>query len=102
MASRIAILLGSGKNIGASTVNTFKAAGYKVAYASRNPTDAEDESTLAVSDDFSKPESVSTVFDTVRKTWGEPSVVIYNGEYAFSRAYTKTTTPMSSDATERL
>lgn len=81
MTSKIAIVLGAGANIGAATVQTFKAHGYKVAYASRSVSDSKSASDndLAIRCDFAKPASVSDLFETVRKTWGEPSVVIYNG-----------------------
>ena len=85
MASRIAIVLGAGKNIGASTVDAFKHAGYKVAYASRSAAKTEDESTMAVACDLLQPSAVNALFDTVRKTWGEPSVVVYNGTCAGQR-----------------
>ncbi|KAK3713826.1 hypothetical protein LTR37_008312 [Vermiconidia calcicola] len=78
MASRIAIVFGAGQNIGTSTVNTFKAAGYKVAHVSRSADGAKDDNTYAVSADLTKPSSVSNVFDKVRGAWGEPSVVVYN------------------------
>ena len=81
MASRIAILIGAGKNIGAATVDTFKAAGFKIAFASRSAAEAKDDSSMAVKCDLTQPKTVNEVFDIVRKTWGEPSVVIYNGKY---------------------
>lgn len=81
MASRIAIVLGAGANIGAATIQTFKANGYKVAYASRSVSNSSSASgnDLAIQCDLAKPASVSNLFETVRKTWGEPSMVIYNG-----------------------
>ena len=80
MASRIAIVLGAGPNIGARTIETFESKGYKVAYASRSARDSGDNgSTMAVQCDLSHPASVTTLFDTVREKWGEPSVIVYNG-----------------------
>ncbi|KAK3716883.1 hypothetical protein LTR37_006233 [Vermiconidia calcicola] len=79
MASRIAIVLGAGPNIGARTIETFESKGYKVAYASRSARDSGDNgSTMAVQCDLSHSASVTTLFDNVRKKWGEPSVVVYN------------------------
>ncbi|KAK3717198.1 hypothetical protein LTR37_005907 [Vermiconidia calcicola] len=79
MASRIAIVLGAGPNIGARTIETFESKGYKVAYASRSARDSGDNgSTMAVQCDLSHPASVTTLFDTVREKWGEPSVIVYN------------------------
>ncbi|KAF2163549.1 hypothetical protein M409DRAFT_26162 [Zasmidium cellare ATCC 36951] len=87
MTSRIAILLGAGANIGAATIQTFKSNGYKVAYASRSVSNSKaSDNDPAIQCDLAKPTSVSSLFETVRKTWGEPSVVIYN---AYSHHNTK-------------
>lgn len=80
MASKILLFIGSGANIGASTVKTFLGAGYKVAQASRSlkPEDStEDNLHLLV--DATKPESITKAFEETRKKLGEPNVVIYNG-----------------------
>ncbi|PPJ61365.1 hypothetical protein CBER1_09460 [Cercospora berteroae] len=83
MASKILLFIGSGANIGASTVKTFLAAGYKVAQASRSlkPEDStEDNLHLVV--DATKPESITKAFEETRKKLGEPNVVIYNAAAA--------------------
>lgn len=81
MSLKIAIVLGSGPNIGAATVNTFKDVGWKVAFASRSADEnTRDENTMALRCDLTHPSSVTNVFDSVRRVWGEPSVVVYNGE----------------------
>lgn len=88
MASKIAIVLGAGPNIGAATIQTFKANGYKVAYASRSASssDSASDNELAIQCDLAKPASVTTLFEKVRKTWGEPNVVIYNGTFRHCRS----------------
>ena len=80
MSAPILLLIGSGANVGAHTVNTFKEKGYRIAQAARSlkSEDSKDD-ILNIQCDLSKPESVSEIFDKVRKEWGEPSVVIYNG-----------------------
>ncbi|KAK4501032.1 hypothetical protein PRZ48_006838 [Zasmidium cellare] len=101
MASRIAVLLGAGANIGAATIQTFKANGYKVAYASRSASNSKaSDNDLAIQCDFAKPSSVSTLFETVRKTWGEPSVVIYNAA-AVHRTEPKESLNVSTEDFER-
>ena len=80
MSKPIVLLFGSGKRIGAHTVQTFKANGYRVAQTARSlqPGDS-DENTLSIQCDLAKSDAVTNAFETVRKQWGEPSVVIYNG-----------------------
>lgn len=77
--SSVALILGAGPRIGAAVSAQFAASGYKVAVASRNGTGAvNDEGYLSLKADFSKPESISSVFEAVRSQLGAPSVVIYN------------------------
>ncbi|KAK5682527.1 hypothetical protein LTS10_005655 [Elasticomyces elasticus] len=83
MSKPIALILGAGKNIGASSTKAFQAKGYRVAQAARSlqPQDSTDND-LLLKCDLSKPELISSVFADVRKSWGEPSVVIYNASAA--------------------
>jgi enoyl-[acyl-carrier-protein] reductase (NADH) len=63
-------------------VKTFKDAGLKVAYASRSIDNrVVDETTLAVKCDVSQPKAIEDLYATVRKHWGEPSIVVYNGRW---------------------
>ena len=80
MSKPIALIFGAGKNIGASSAQAFSAKGFRVAQAARsfNPADSNDDS-LFVKADLSKIGAVSEVYASVRKAWGEPSVVLYNG-----------------------
>lgn len=82
--SQVALILGSGPNIGANVANEFAANGYKVVITSRNPPKDEDSSKLYVKGDLSEPKSVDDIFSQVRKLAGEPSVVVYNGNPALS------------------
>lgn len=76
----IAIIFGSGKNIGAAAARAFSAKGYRVAQAARSlDTAKSDEDDLLFAVDLAKAGAVSEVFASVRKAWGEPSVVLYNG-----------------------
>ena len=80
----VLFLIGSGANIGASTVKTFLANGYKVAQASRSAKSADStQDNLHVALDITKPDTITEAFQTVRQKLGEPSVVIYNGKYLF-------------------
>ncbi|KAK3678222.1 hypothetical protein LTR78_002318 [Recurvomyces mirabilis] len=82
-AKPIAFIIGAGKNIGAATASHFSQKGYRVAQAARsvNTEDSKDDS-LLLKIDLSKPDTVRTAFENIRKTWGEPSVVIYNAASA--------------------
>lgn len=78
----IALIFGAGANVGASVARAFAAKGYKIAVTSRQPHKDHDEGDyLRVQSDLEDPNSVEQVFDTVRKTLGHPSVVVYNGQY---------------------
>jgi NAD(P)-dependent dehydrogenase (short-subunit alcohol dehydrogenase family) len=80
MSSPVALILGTGKNIGSSVAKAFAAKGYKIATVSRTAaTDAPTEQQFHIQSDLADPNSVSGVFETVRKRFGEPSVVVYNG-----------------------
>jgi NAD(P)-dependent dehydrogenase (short-subunit alcohol dehydrogenase family) len=80
MTKPIAFIIGAGKNIGASTAKALRSQGYRIALAARSlkPEDSTSE-TLHLTLDLSKPESVGPAFASLRKKWGEPSVVFYNG-----------------------
>lgn len=84
MTERIALILGAGPNIGQNVAKAFIAKGYKVAVTSRtaNP-DASSSEELVVQADLSHPEAVGEVFGKVKRTWGVPHVVVYNGKQAF-------------------
>lgn len=82
MTKPIAFIIGAGKNIGLSTAAILQSRGYRIALAARSlkPQDSTTE-TLHLALDLSKPEAVGPVFASLRKQWGEPSVVFYNGVY---------------------
>ncbi|OAG33959.1 hypothetical protein AYO21_11912 [Fonsecaea monophora] len=80
MASKIALIIGAGPNIGAALATAFAAKGYKVASASRTP--HVSSGTLHIPVDLSKPETVPGVFETARKELGgEVGVVVYNAAF---------------------
>lgn len=82
MSKPIAFIIGFGKNIGTGTANALQSKGYRVALAARSlkPENSTPEN-LHLSIDLSNPDSVSPAFTSLRKQWGEPSVVFYNGMY---------------------
>ena len=83
-SSPVILILGAGPNIGQHVAQAFAAKGYKIALTSRK---AKDESTgeqLNISSDLSDPKSVVDVFSKVKETLGLPSVVVYNGQCAYS------------------
>lgn len=78
--SPIVLILGAGANIGTSLARTFAAKGYRVALAARKMKDeTNEEGQLTIRSDFADPTSIATVFEKVRKVFGSPSVVVYNG-----------------------
>jgi len=81
MNKPIAFIIGAGKNIGASTAQALQSKGYRIALAARSLKQEDSTSeTLHLTLDLSKPDSVSPAFASLRKQWGEPSVVFYNGK----------------------
>lgn len=81
MASKVILVLGAGPNIGMSLIKQFASKGYKTAGVSRTPTaELKGAATLALSADFSKPETIKPVFDEVKAKIGIPNVVVYNGQ----------------------
>lgn len=96
MSKPIAFIIGAGKRIGAGSAEAFKSKGYRIALASRSLKQEDSkEDNLHLGVDLSKPASVNDAFASLRKHWGEPSVVIYNGivpshltNHSFSRSNT--------------
>lgn len=83
MSKPIALIFGAGKRIGASTAEMLASKGYRVALAARSlKSQNSTEDSLHLTTDLSNPESVTSAFATLRKQWGEPSVVVYNGGYS--------------------
>ncbi|KAH8121205.1 hypothetical protein FP744_10001965 [Trichoderma asperellum] len=74
----IALILGSGPNIGASVAEEFASKGYKVILTSRKVPENANPSFFHIKGDLSQPNSVVDVLTKVRKLHGEPSVVVYN------------------------
>lgn len=81
MPSPVILILGAGPNIGHHVAKTFAAGGYKVALAARSVKEAEStESQLNIPSDFTKSDDVVNAFSKVKKVFGIPSVVVYNGK----------------------
>jgi NAD(P)-dependent dehydrogenase (short-subunit alcohol dehydrogenase family) len=80
MASKgIALILGAGSNVGQSLSSVFSKAGYKVALVSRSIKESSSDKQLQIPADLSKPETVPSIFESVRQKLGaDPNVVIYN------------------------
>ena len=77
----IILILGAGPNIGQAVARMFASKGYKVALAARSVKEADNsDNLLNIPSDFSKTEDVVNAFDQTKKTFGIPSVVVYNGE----------------------
>jgi NAD(P)-dependent dehydrogenase (short-subunit alcohol dehydrogenase family) len=80
MSKPIALILGSGANLGSHVASRLRSDGYRVATVSRSKaTGKNEENSLTLKGDFADPKEVETAFATVREAWGEPSVVVYNG-----------------------
>jgi hypothetical protein len=79
-SQKVALILGSGPNIGQSVSRAFAAKGYKIALASRSVKAADNsEDQINFKVDLSDPPTVSELFAKVKETVGIPSVVVYNG-----------------------
>ncbi|KAF2162038.1 hypothetical protein M409DRAFT_58499 [Zasmidium cellare ATCC 36951] len=84
MSKPIALIFGSGPNVGYATVRTFLSNGYRVVQTSRSVkklqdgafTDDDDHKALEC--DVNDTASISRTFETVRAAWGQPSVIVYN------------------------
>ncbi|GAB7332756.1 hypothetical protein MBLNU13_g04493t1 [Cladosporium sp. NU13] len=79
MTKPIAFIIGAGQRIGAGVADALQSKGYRIALSARSlkPEDSTSER-LLLSVDLSSPESVAPAFASLRKQWGEPSVVFYN------------------------
>jgi NAD(P)-dependent dehydrogenase (short-subunit alcohol dehydrogenase family) len=76
----IALIFGFGKNVGTAVASAFSKKGYRIATVSRSPSPSSASlGYLHIQGDLSDPTSISSIFSTVRKELGQPSVVIYNG-----------------------
>ena len=82
MSKPIAFIIGAGQNIGAGVADALQSKGYRIALAARS-LKSEDSTgdRLHLPVDLSSPESVAPAFASLRKQWGEPSVVFYNGTH---------------------
>lgn len=82
MSKPIALIFGAGKRVGASTAEMLAGKGYRVALAARSlKSEDSTQDSLHLTIDLSNAESVNSAFATLRKQWGEPSVIVYNGEH---------------------
>jgi NAD(P)-dependent dehydrogenase (short-subunit alcohol dehydrogenase family) len=81
-ANPVALILGAGPRIGFLVAKKLASQGYKVAVVSRSGSGADTtptESFLSLRADFTKPESIPTLFDAVKAEFqAPPSVVVYN------------------------
>lgn len=91
-ASPIALILGSGPRVGSSIAKSLAAKGYQIVVTSRHGTGAKTpEGYFSLKADFNKPESIPSVFDTIKSEFNaSPSVVVYNAAAA--------TTPPKQDS----
>jgi NAD(P)-dependent dehydrogenase (short-subunit alcohol dehydrogenase family) len=79
--SPVVLILGAGPNIGQALVRIFASKGYKVVLAARSLKEADStDNQLNIPSDFSKTDDVVNAFTKVKKVFGIPSVVIYNGK----------------------
>ncbi|EMC97066.1 hypothetical protein BAUCODRAFT_32810 [Baudoinia panamericana UAMH 10762] len=77
--SPVILILGGGKNVGASVAKRFAGQGYKVALVARNSqSTTNSENSMTISADLADADSLSHVFDRVEQKFGTPNVVVYN------------------------
>ena len=80
MSAPVILVLGAGANVGQAVCKKFAAQGWKVAAVARTVRDEiTANSALALSADFSEPDSIPGIFKEVETKLGTPSVVVYNG-----------------------
>lgn len=80
--SPVILVLGAGPNIGQAVGRIFASKGYKVALASRSLKEADStDNQLNITCDFSNTDNVVGAFEKVKKVFGIPSVVVYNGKH---------------------
>lgn len=80
-SNRVALILGSGPNVGAHVAQRFAADGYKVAVVSRSGKYPDPSAiALTIIADLVDHRAVQSAFEEVRAKLGEPSVVSYNGK----------------------
>lgn len=80
-SDRVALILGSGPNVGSHVAQHFASAGYKVAVVSRSGKHPDPNLVdLTIVADLVDPTAVRNAFEEARAKLGEPSVVNYNGK----------------------
>lgn len=80
-SDRVALILGSGPNVGSHVAQHFASAGYKVAVVSRSGKHPDPNTVaLTIVADLVDPIAVRNAFEEVRAKLGEPSVINYNGK----------------------
>ncbi|KAI9150097.1 NAD(P)-binding protein [Paramyrothecium foliicola] len=87
MASNlVALILGAGPNVGASVASKLASNGYKIAVASRSGNGTKNaDGYLTLKADFTKPESIPALFESVKKEFNAaPTVVVYNAAALYS------------------
>jgi NAD(P)-dependent dehydrogenase (short-subunit alcohol dehydrogenase family) len=79
--SPVVLILGAGANVGQAVARTFASKGYKVAIAARSLKEVDStDNQLNIPSDFSNTDSIVNAFAKVKKVFGIPSVVVYNGK----------------------
>jgi NAD(P)-dependent dehydrogenase (short-subunit alcohol dehydrogenase family) len=79
--SPVIFILGAGPNVGQAVGRIFASKGYKVALASRSLKEADStDNQLNITCDFANSDNVVSAFEKVKKVFGIPSVVVYNGK----------------------
>ena len=82
--TEVAVIVGGGPGVSASCARLFSNKGMQVAVAARNIGKpalkklVEDHSVELIACDAADPDSVSSLFDTVRKGLGNPTLVVHN------------------------
>ena len=86
--SPVILILGAGPNIGQAVARTFASRGYKVALAARSVDEADNtDNQLNITSDFANSDDVVNAFNKVKKVFGIPSVVVYNGKPRYLDAF---------------
>jgi NAD(P)-dependent dehydrogenase (short-subunit alcohol dehydrogenase family) len=85
--SPVALIIGAGPNIGQAVFRKFASKGFKVGVAACSVKEADStDNQLNIPSDFTKTDDVINAFDKVKKAFGIPSVIVYNGNNPHSKA----------------
>ena len=101
--TEVAVIVGGGPGVSASCARLFNKEGMKVAVAARNIGKtalkklADDHGVQLIACDAADPDSVASLFDTVKQDLGNPTVVVHNIDGRSADIFRKRITEVDPD-----